>query len=65
MALRPTQPLTEMSTRNIPEGKERPAPYAADKLTAVCEPTVYKMWESRPVDLHSLLYGYVYFFTFC
>jgi hypothetical protein len=34
-----TQPLTEMSTRNIPEGKERPA-RKADNLTAICEPTV-------------------------
>jgi hypothetical protein len=34
-----TQPLTEMSTRNLPGGKGRPAP-KADKLTAICEPIV-------------------------
>jgi hypothetical protein len=34
MALRSTQPLTEMSTRNLPEGKGRPA-READNLTAV------------------------------
>jgi hypothetical protein len=39
MALGSTQPLTEMSTRNIPGGKERQA-RKADNLTAVCEPIV-------------------------
>jgi hypothetical protein len=39
MALGSTQPLTEMSTRNIPGGKGRPA-RKADNLTAVCEPNV-------------------------
>jgi hypothetical protein len=39
MALRSTQPLTEMSTRNIPGGKERPA-RKADNLIAICEPIV-------------------------
>jgi hypothetical protein len=39
MVLGSTQPLTEMSTRNIPGGKERPA-RKADNLTAICEPTV-------------------------
>jgi hypothetical protein len=39
MALRSTQPLIEMSTRNLPGGKEWPA-RKADKLTAICEPTV-------------------------
>jgi hypothetical protein len=34
-----TQPLTEMSTRNLPGGKGRPA-HKADNLTAICEPTV-------------------------
>jgi hypothetical protein len=43
MALGSTQPLTEMSTRNLPEGKRRPAS-KADNLTAICEPIVYKMW---------------------
>jgi hypothetical protein len=43
MALGLTQPLTEMSTRNLPG---RPA-RKADNLTAICEPIVYKMWEPQ------------------
>jgi hypothetical protein len=39
MAVGSTQPLTEMSTRNLPRGKGRPAP-KADNLTAICEPIV-------------------------
>jgi hypothetical protein len=39
MAPRLTQPPTEMSTRNLPGGKGRPA-HAADNLTAICEPIV-------------------------
>jgi hypothetical protein len=39
MALGSTQPLTEMSTRNLPGGKKRPA-RRADNLTAICEPIV-------------------------
>jgi hypothetical protein len=38
------QPLTEMSTRNISGGKGRPE-RKADDFTAICEPTVYQMWE--------------------
>jgi hypothetical protein len=37
MSLGSTQPLTEISTRNIPGGKERPA-RKSDNLTAICEP---------------------------
>jgi hypothetical protein len=48
MVLRSTQPLTEMRTRKIPGGKGRPA-HKADNLTAICEPTVWKMWEPRPL----------------
>jgi hypothetical protein len=40
------QPLTEMSARNLPGGKGRPA-RGGDNLTAICEQTVYKMWEPR------------------
>jgi hypothetical protein len=36
MALESTQPLTQMSTRNVPGGKGRPARKA--DLTAICEP---------------------------
>jgi hypothetical protein len=39
MALGSTQPLTEMSTRNLPGGKGRQA-RKADNLTAICETTV-------------------------
>jgi hypothetical protein len=34
-----TQPLTEMSTRNLPGVKKRPA-HRADNLTTICEPIV-------------------------
>jgi hypothetical protein len=50
MALGLTQPLTEMSTRNFPGGKRRPA-LKADNLTAICEQTVYKMWARRLTTL--------------
>jgi hypothetical protein len=46
MVLGSTQPLTEMSTRNLPGGKRRPA-RKADNLTAICEPIVWKMWDPR------------------
>jgi hypothetical protein len=46
MALGSTQPLTEMSTRNLAGDKGQPACKAAN-LTAICEPTVCKMWEPR------------------
>jgi hypothetical protein len=39
MALESTQPLSEMSTRNLPGGKKRPA-RRADNLTAIDEPNV-------------------------
>jgi hypothetical protein len=39
IALNLTQPLTEMSARNLPGGKGRPA-RKADNLTAICEPNV-------------------------
>jgi hypothetical protein len=39
MALGTTQPLTEMSTRNLPGGKGRPA-RTANNLTAIFEPIV-------------------------
>jgi hypothetical protein len=39
MALGSTQPLTEMSTTNLPGAKGRPA-HKADNLTAICEPIV-------------------------
>jgi hypothetical protein len=39
MTLGSNQPLTEMSTRNLPEGKGRPE-RKADNLTAICEPII-------------------------
>jgi hypothetical protein len=39
MALRSTQPLTEMSTRDFPGGEERLA-RKADNLAAIYEPSV-------------------------
>jgi hypothetical protein len=41
MALGSTQPLTEMSTRNLPRGKKRPA-RRAENLAAIYEPNVWK-----------------------
>jgi hypothetical protein len=39
MALGLTEPLTEMSTRNLPGAKGRPV-RKADNLTAICKPIV-------------------------
>jgi hypothetical protein len=45
MVLGSTQPLTEMTTRNLPWGKGRPVRKA--DLTAICEPIFYKKWKFR------------------
>jgi hypothetical protein len=45
MALWSTQPLIEMSTRNLPAGKGRLA--SKVDLTAISEPIVLNMWERR------------------
>jgi hypothetical protein len=39
MVLVSTQPLTKMSTRNLPGGKKRPV-HRADNLAAIYEPNV-------------------------
>jgi hypothetical protein len=39
IAIGPTQPLTEMSTRNLPGGKKRSA-RMADNLATICVPNV-------------------------
>jgi hypothetical protein len=44
MTLGSTQPLTEMSTKNVPGVEGLPA-RKTDNRTAICEPIVYKMWE--------------------
>jgi hypothetical protein len=43
MAVGLSQPLTEMSSRNLPGGKVRPA-RKADNLSSICGPILYKMW---------------------
>jgi hypothetical protein len=40
MALGSTQPLTEMSIRNLPGGSKGRQARKADNLTAICEPTI-------------------------
>jgi hypothetical protein len=49
MALGSTQPLTEMSTRNVPEVKGRPA-RKADSVNAICEPIVWRTRGSLDVS---------------
>jgi hypothetical protein len=39
MVMESTQPLTEISTSNLPKGEGRPAS-KADNLTLICEPIV-------------------------
>jgi hypothetical protein len=51
MALQLTQPLTEISTRNLPGGKGQLA-HTADDLTTICEPTVYEIWEPKVSQPH-------------
>jgi hypothetical protein len=50
MSLGSTQPLTEMSTRNLPGDKERPE-LKVDILTVMCEAIVKKMWEPRRLTI--------------
>jgi hypothetical protein len=60
MALGSTQPLTEMSTRNLPGDKGLPA-RGADNLTAICEPIVLgnvgASTSHNRMGLHGLLQG--------
>jgi hypothetical protein len=67
IALRSTQPLREMSTRNLPGGwgwGDRPM-RKADNLTAICEPIVQKMWEpSRLTTLYASTTCYMACFLF-
>jgi hypothetical protein len=46
MTLGLTQPLTEMSSRNLPGDKAWLA-HKADNFTAICELIVRKMWDPR------------------
>jgi hypothetical protein len=54
MVLGSTQPLTEMSTSNIPGGKGRPARKAYN-LTTICQPIVSKN-VGAPTS-HNSMYG--------
>jgi hypothetical protein len=60
VALGSTQPLTEMSTRNLPGGKGRSA-HKADNLTAICVSRLSRKCGShdvsQPYGLHGLLEG--------
>jgi hypothetical protein len=56
MALGPTQPLTDMSTTNLPGGKGRPA-RKTDNLSAVCLENVGASTSHNSVGLHGLLQG--------
>jgi hypothetical protein len=51
MALGATQSLTEMSTRNLPADKGRPA-RKADTLTAICEPMSRKCGSLEVLQPH-------------
>jgi hypothetical protein len=46
ISLGSTEPLTEMSIRNLPGGKVQ-STRKADNLTAIFDPMVYNMWEPR------------------
>jgi hypothetical protein len=59
MALGLIQPLAEMSTRNLPGGKGRPA-HKADNLTAIWAHYLENVGAStshNPMGLHGLLQG--------
>jgi hypothetical protein len=53
MALWSTQPLTEISTGNLPGVKGRPA-RKAENVTVIYERVVYKMWEPRRLTSYGL-----------
>jgi hypothetical protein len=55
MTLGSTQPLTELSIKNIPGGKGRQA-HKAD-LTAICEPIMETATSHNRMGLHGLLQG--------
>jgi hypothetical protein len=64
MALESIQPLTEMSTRNLPRGRGRPA-REAHNLTAIWGSIIYKLWEPwRLTNLWASTVCYMDSFTF-
>jgi hypothetical protein len=56
MALGSTQPLIEMSTRNLPGVKLR-LERKADNLTAICVENMGASTSHNPMGLHDLLQG--------
>jgi hypothetical protein len=56
MALGSTQPLTEMSTGNLPGGKGWPV-HGGDNITAICVENVRAMTSHNPLGLHGPLQG--------
>jgi hypothetical protein len=50
MALGFTQTPREMSIRHLPGGNAQPE-RKADNLTAICQPIVERMWESRRLTI--------------
>jgi hypothetical protein len=67
MAPGSTQPLTEISTKNIPGGGKVQPAHKADNLTAICELTVYRKnvgasTSHNPMGLHGLLQGQLLLF---
>jgi hypothetical protein len=46
-----TRNLPNTSSRNLPGGGEGRSASKADNLTAIYEPTVYKMWEPRRLTI--------------
>jgi hypothetical protein len=65
MALGSIEPLTEMSTRNLPEGKGLPA-REAHNLTSSVSQFVYKIWEpQRLTNQWDYTACYKDNFTFC
>jgi hypothetical protein len=64
MALGSTQPLTEMSTSNLPWVIGW-LTHKADNITTICEPILWKMWELRRLTtLRASMAYYMDSFTF-
>jgi hypothetical protein len=57
MALGSTQPLTEVSTRNLPGGIGRLARKAHRHLCGDCLENVRALTSHKPMNLHGLLQG--------
>jgi hypothetical protein len=58
---RKTMPLAEMSSRNLPGGKEWPT-CMAETQTTICEAIVYRMWEPQHLTiLQASMDSFIYF----